>query len=57
VTGSSLWSRWAALASGARGSAGVVVARTAERLIAVRFDTGPVEHVQPADLAYEEPAG
>jgi len=38
-----------------RGSAGVVVARTAERLIAVRFDTGRVEHVHPADLMYEEP--
>ncbi|MGY1741113.1 MULTISPECIES: hypothetical protein [unclassified Blastococcus] len=38
-----------------RGSAGVVVARTAERLIAVRFDTGRVEHVHPASLAYEQP--
>ncbi len=41
-----------------RGSAGVVVARTPERLIAVRFDSGRVEHVHPACLAYEErPAG
>jgi hypothetical protein len=38
-----------------RGSAGVVVARTPERLTAVRFDTGRVEHVHPAGLAYEEP--
>jgi hypothetical protein len=38
-----------------RGSAGVVVARTPERLIAVRFDTGGVEHVHPASLTYEEP--
>ena len=37
-----------------RGSAGVVVARTAERLIAVRFDSGRVEHVHPAGLAYED---
>jgi hypothetical protein len=37
-----------------RGSAGVVAARTAERLIAVRFDNGRVEHVHPASLAYEE---
>ena len=38
-----------------RGGAGVVVARTAERLVAVRFDTGRMEHVHPARLAYEEP--
>ena len=38
-----------------RGSAGVVVARTAERLIAVRFDTARIAHVHPADLTYEEP--
>jgi hypothetical protein len=37
-----------------RGSAGIVVARTAERLIAVRFDIGRVEHVHPACLAYEQ---
>lgn len=39
-----------------RGSAGMVVARTPERLIAVRFDTARVEHVHPASLAFEEPA-
>jgi hypothetical protein len=38
-----------------RGSAGIVVARTPERLIAVRFDSGRVEHVHPASLAYEQP--
>jgi hypothetical protein len=37
-----------------RGSAGVVVARTPERLIAVRFDTGRVEHVHPYRLRYEQ---
>ena len=37
-----------------RGSAGVVVACTPERLIAVRFGTGRVEHVHPTCLAYEE---
>jgi hypothetical protein len=36
-----------------RGSAGIVVARTPERLIAVRFDTGRVEHVHPARLQFE----
>lgn len=40
-----------------RDSTGTVVARTAERLIAVRFDSGRVEHVHPASLAYEEPGG
>jgi hypothetical protein len=39
-----------------RGTAGIVVARTPERLIAVRFDSGRVEHVHPARLAYEEPS-
>lgn len=38
-----------------RGSAGVVVARTPERLIAVRFDTGRVEHVHPSRLRDEQP--
>ena len=37
-----------------RGSAGVVVARTPERLIAVRFDTGRVEQVHPARLRFEQ---
>jgi hypothetical protein len=36
------------------GAAGVVVARTPERLIAVRFDTGRVEHVHPSRLRYEQ---
>jgi hypothetical protein len=36
-----------------RGSAGIVVARTPERLIAVRFDTGRVEHAHPARLRFE----
>ncbi len=33
-----------------RGTRGIVVARTAERLIAVRFDDGTVEHVHPNAL-------
>lgn len=37
-----------------RGSRGVVVARTAERLIAVRFESGRVEHVHPNRLAYDD---
>ena len=37
-----------------RGSAGLVVARTPERLIAVRFDTGRVEHVHPSRLRFEQ---
>jgi hypothetical protein len=36
-----------------RGSAGVVMARTPERLIAVRFDEGRIEHVHPARLRFE----
>ena len=39
-----------------RGSAGLVVARTPERLIAVHFDVGRVEHVHPAQLRYEQNA-
>jgi len=31
----------------ARGARGIVIARTAERLIAVRFLDGTVEHVHP----------
>lgn len=34
----------------ARGARGIVIARTAERLIAVRFLDGTVEHVYPNDL-------
>lgn len=34
-----------------RGSSGIVIARTAERLIAVRFTDGTVEHLHPNDLA------
>ncbi len=34
----------------ARGARGIVIARTAERLIAVRFLDGAVEHVHPNDL-------
>ena len=37
-----------------RRGTGVVVARTPERLIAVRFHTGRVEHVHPVCLACEE---
>ena len=37
----------------APGSAGVVIARTPERLIAVRFDSGRVQHVHPSRLRYE----
>jgi hypothetical protein len=36
----------------ARGSAGIVIGRTAERLIAVRFDSGRVEHVHPSRLGF-----
>lgn len=39
-----------------RGSPGIVVARTPERLVAVRFDVGRVEHVHPVSLTYEESA-
>ena len=35
------------------GSPGVVVARTADRLIAVRFDIGRVEHVHPSSLRFD----
>ncbi|TWP34847.1 hypothetical protein [Leekyejoonella antrihumi] len=34
----------------ARGTGGIVIARTAERLIAVRFHNGAVEHVHPNEL-------
>jgi len=44
---------WHGIASG---TAGVVVARTADRLIAVRFDGGRVEHVHPGRLQLD-PAG
>jgi hypothetical protein len=37
----------------ARGTGGIVVARTAERLIAVRFADGTVEHVHPNTLALD----
>jgi hypothetical protein len=40
-----------------RGARGIVLARTAERLIAVRFDTGAVEHVHPAGLRYDDADG
>ena len=43
----------------ARGSPGTVIARTADRLIAVRFDSGRVEHVSLArwaDLVLVAPA-
>jgi hypothetical protein len=43
---------WHRLPAGCRG---VVVARTAERLIAVRFETGRVEHIHPSSLRYDEP--
>jgi hypothetical protein len=36
-----------------RGSRGIVIARTADRLIAVRFDTGHVEHVHPNQLRFD----
>ena len=36
------------------GAHGIVIARTADRLIAVRFDDGRVEHLHPRVLA-EEP--
>jgi hypothetical protein len=36
-----------------RGSKGIVIARTAERLIAVRFEDGQVEHVHPNMLALD----
>ena len=39
-----------------QGNAGVAVARTAERLIAVPFHSVRVKHVHPAGLAFEEPA-
>jgi len=37
-----------------RGSRGIVVARTAERLIAVRFESARVEHVHPSLLRFDE---
>jgi hypothetical protein len=36
----------------ARGAQGIVIARTADRLIAVRFADGQVEHLHPNVLAY-----
>jgi hypothetical protein len=36
-----------------RGSRGTVIARTADRLLAVRFESGRVEHVHPAHLSYD----
>jgi hypothetical protein len=36
-----------------RGSKGIVIARTADRLIAVRFDNGEVEHLHPNVLALD----
>jgi hypothetical protein len=38
-----------------RGSRGVVIARTADRLIAVRFDSGRVEHMHPSRLRFDAP--
>lgn len=40
-----------------RGSRGIVVARTADRLIAVRFYTGRVEHLHPSLLQFDEEGG
>lgn len=51
VTTRPVGSRWHRVP---RGSAATVLAHTPERLIVVRFDSGPVEHVRPAALAYEE---
>jgi hypothetical protein len=36
-----------------RGARGVVIARTAERLVAVRFQDGQVEHLHPGLLALD----
>lgn len=36
------------------GAPGTVIARTADRLIAVRFEDGRVEHVHPAVLAWQD---
>jgi hypothetical protein len=36
-----------------RGSKGIVIARTATRLIAVRFEDGQVEHLHPNMLALD----
>ncbi|MGH3262762.1 MAG: hypothetical protein ACRDNS_12260, partial [Trebonia sp.] len=41
----------------ARGTHGIVVARTAKRLIAVRFAEGTVEHVHPNDLRFDTTSG
>lgn len=38
----------------AAGSHGIVVARTAERLIAVRFTMGAVEHLHPSQLRLDD---
>jgi hypothetical protein len=40
-----------------RGSRGIVVARTADRLIAVRFYTGRVGHLHPSLLQFDEGGG
>jgi hypothetical protein len=37
-----------------RGSAGIVVGRTPQRLVAVRFGAGRVEHVHPSRLRFEQ---
>ena len=39
-----------------RGSRGIVIARTVDRLVAVRFATGQVEHLHPSDLRIDETA-
>jgi hypothetical protein len=36
-----------------RGSGGVVISRTVDRLIAVRFEDGTVGHVHPSRLALD----
>jgi hypothetical protein len=36
-----------------RGSTGIVIARTPDRLLAVRFDNGLVEHLHPTVLTLE----
>ena len=38
-----------------RGTAGMVVARTTDWLVAVRFDTDQNEHVHRGSLAHERP--
>jgi hypothetical protein len=54
VTTEAIGPRWHRTA--APGARGIVIARTAERLVAVRFEDGHVDHIHPSSLALAPPA-